>query len=84
MKRYELSASQWRKIEGFLPGRPGLVGGNRPGQLPVRQWGIVDTAQWRPLEELACRVWQLAECPQTLHSLGQGWGMGTHLPGITD
>jgi transposase len=26
MKRYELSASQWRKIEGFLPGRPGSVG----------------------------------------------------------
>jgi transposase len=26
MKLYELSASQWRKIEGFLPGRPGTVG----------------------------------------------------------
>jgi hypothetical protein len=26
MKRYELSASQWRKIEGFLPGRPSSVG----------------------------------------------------------
>ncbi len=26
MKRYELSASQWRKIEGSLPGRPGSVG----------------------------------------------------------
>ena len=26
MKRYELSASQWRKIEVFLPGRPGSVG----------------------------------------------------------
>ena len=26
MKRYELGASQWRKIEGFLPGRPGSVG----------------------------------------------------------
>ena len=26
MKRYELSASQWRKIEGFLPGRPETVG----------------------------------------------------------
>jgi len=26
MKRYELSASQWRKIEAFLPGRPGWVG----------------------------------------------------------
>ena len=26
MKRYELSAFQWRKIERFLPGRPGWVG----------------------------------------------------------
>ena len=26
MKRYELSAAQWRKIEGMLPGRPGSVG----------------------------------------------------------
>jgi hypothetical protein len=26
MKCYELSASQWRQIEGFLPGRPGSVG----------------------------------------------------------
>ena len=26
MQRYELSASQWRRMEGFLPGRPGSVG----------------------------------------------------------
>ncbi len=26
MKRYELSASQWRKIEGLLPGRKDSVG----------------------------------------------------------
>ena len=26
LKRYELSASQWWRIEGFLPGRPGSVG----------------------------------------------------------
>ncbi len=26
MKRYELSVSQWRRIEAFLPGRPGWVG----------------------------------------------------------
>lgn len=26
MKRYELSGSQWRNINGFLPGRPGSVG----------------------------------------------------------
>ena len=26
MKRYELSVSQWRKIEGFLPERKGSVG----------------------------------------------------------
>ena len=26
MKRYELTAAQWRKIEGFLPGRRGSAG----------------------------------------------------------
>ena len=26
MQRYELSTSQWSRIEGFLPGRPGTVG----------------------------------------------------------
>ena len=26
MKRYELSAAQWQRVEGFLPGRPGWVG----------------------------------------------------------
>ena len=26
MRRYELSLYQWRKIQGFLPGRPGWVG----------------------------------------------------------
>ena len=26
MQRYELSTSQWNRIEGFLPGRPGSVG----------------------------------------------------------
>ena len=26
MKRHELSGLQWRKIKGFLPGRPGSVG----------------------------------------------------------
>ena len=26
MQRYELSASQWSRIEGFLPGRPDSVG----------------------------------------------------------
>ena len=26
MKRYEVSASQWRRMESFLLGRPGHVG----------------------------------------------------------
>ena len=28
MGRYEVSVSQWRQMEGFLPGRPGSVGVN--------------------------------------------------------
>ena len=26
MRGYELSAAQWRRVESFLPGRPGRVG----------------------------------------------------------
>ena len=26
MERYELSAAQWHRVEGFLPGRPCWVG----------------------------------------------------------
>lgn len=52
MKRYELSASQWRKIEGFLPGRPGYVGvtakDNRTFVNGVL-WVLRSGAQWKDL-----------------------------------
>jgi len=52
MKRYELSASQWRKIEGFLPGQPGWVGvtarDNR-GFVNGVLWVLRSGAHWQDL-----------------------------------
>lgn len=52
MKRYELSASQWRRIEGFLPGRPGSVGvtarDNR-GFVNGVLWVLRSGARWSDL-----------------------------------
>ena len=52
MKRYELSASQWRKIEGSLPGRPGSVGvtarDNRDFVNGVL-WVLRSGARWKDL-----------------------------------
>ena len=52
MKRYEVSASQWPRMEGFLPGRPGSAGAtakdNRQfvnGVLWVLRGGV----QWKDL-----------------------------------
>ena len=50
MGQYELSASQWQQIEGFLPGRPGHVGvtarDNRSFVNGVL-WVLRSGAQWR-------------------------------------
>lgn len=52
MKRYELSASQWRKVEGFLPGRRGWVGvtarDNR-GFVNGVLWVLRSGARWKDL-----------------------------------
>lgn len=52
MKRYELSATQWRMIEGFLPGRPGSVGvtakDNRSFVNGVL-WVLRSGARWRDM-----------------------------------
>ena len=52
MKRYELSASQWRPIEDFLPGRAGHVGvttkDNRSFVNGVL-WVLRRGAQWKDL-----------------------------------
>ena len=54
MSRYELSASQWRKIERFLPGRPGTVGVTGKGQPQLCGRRSVGAAQRGSLEGPAC------------------------------
>ncbi len=52
MKRYELSASQWRKIEGILPGRKGSVGVTaKDNRLFVNGvlWVLRSGAHWKHL-----------------------------------
>ena len=52
MKRYELNAGQWKKIEGMLPGRAGSVGvtarDNRQFVNGVL-WVLRSGAQWKDL-----------------------------------
>ena len=52
MKRYELSADQWKKIEPMLPGRPGWVGvtarDNRQFVNGVL-WVLRSGAHWKDL-----------------------------------
>ena len=54
MGQYELSASQWQRIEGFLPGRPGYVGvtarDNRSFVNGVL-WVLRSGAQWKDLPQ---------------------------------
>ena len=52
MQRYELSASQWRRIEGFLPGRPGSVGvtaGDNRIFVNGVLWVLRSGAHWKDL-----------------------------------
>ena len=52
MKRYEVSAWQWRRMEGFLPGRPGHEGvtakDNRQFVNGVL-WVLRSGVQWKDL-----------------------------------
>ena len=54
MGQYEISASQWRRIEDFLPGRPGHVGvtakDNRSFVNGVL-WVLRSGAHWKDLPE---------------------------------
>ena len=53
MGQYQLSASQWQRIEGFLPGRAGHVGvtakDNRSFVYGVL-WVLRSGAQWKDLQ----------------------------------
>ena len=81
MNRYEMSASQWRKIEGSLPGRAGWVGVTANDNRYIEHRGVMDAAQSRSLETPACRVWKLEECTQAFYALGQDYGSGSESSG---
>ena len=52
MSQYELSASQWQRIEGFLPGRPGHVGvtaGDNCSFVNGVLWVLRSGAHWKDL-----------------------------------
>ena len=51
MQRYELSTSQWSRIEGFLPGRPGTVGvtANNRTFVDGVLWVLRSGAHWKDL-----------------------------------
>ena len=54
MKRYELRAGHWRKIESFLPGRPGSVGVTAQDNrqfVNVVLWVLRSGAHWKDLPE---------------------------------
>jgi transposase len=54
MRRYELSAAPWCKIEGFLPGRPGSVGVTaKDNRLFINGvlWILRSGAHWKHLPE---------------------------------
>ena len=52
MERYELSAAQWQRVEGFLPGRPGSVGvtaGDNRIFVNGVLWVLRSGAHWKDL-----------------------------------
>ena len=52
MGQYQLSASQWRQIEDFLPGRPGHVGVTAKDDRSFVNgvlWVLRSGAQWKDL-----------------------------------
>ena len=80
MKRYELSASQWRRIGHFLPGRPGSVGvtakDNRNFVNGVL-WTLRSGARWKDLPDKYGK-WK------SVHKRFTRWARTgiSHLPGV--
>ena len=62
MGRYEVGASQWRQMQGFLPGRPGSVGltakDHRKFVYGVL-WVLRSCAHWKDLPG-ECGNWKSA------------------------
>ena len=82
MNRYEMSASQWRKIEGFLPGRAGWVGvtakDNRNFVNGVL-WVLRSGAHWK---HLPAEYGNWKSVHKRFNALGQDWDLGANLPGV--
>jgi transposase len=54
VKRYELSNEQWRRIEGFLPGKkgdPGRTGDDNRRFVDAVLWVLRSGARWSDLPE---------------------------------
>ena len=87
---YELSAAQWQRVEGFLPGRPGWVGVTAKDNRtlvnggPRFHEGRLCGCCAAVLSGKTCPpgVRQLEKRPQTFHPLGQVWDLGEDLPSV--
>ena len=77
---YQLSSTQWRQVESFLPGRPGWVGvtakDNRTFVNGVL-WVLRSGAQWKDLPP-GYGNWKSVH--KRFHPLGQGRNLGEDLP----
>ena len=79
---YQLSSTQWRQVESFLPGRPGWVGVTAKDNRTFVNGVLWVLRSGRPVERPAPGVWQLEKRPQAFHPLGQGRNLGEDLPSV--
>ena len=77
---YELSSTQWRWVESFLPRRPGWVGVTAKDNRTFVNGVLWVLRSGATVERPAPGVWQLEKRPQAFHPLGQGRNLGEDLP----
>ena len=76
MKRYELSTTQWRRMEGFLPRACRLGGSYGQVQPEFRERNSLGSAQRGAVKGPTLRVRELEKRPQAFHPLDQGLESG--------
>ena len=78
IKRYELSDTQWVRIEALLPGKR-----SDPGRSAADNRLFVNGVLWvlrsGALVGPAGALWQVQDRAQALHPLGARWCVGAHL-----